>query len=138
VRRPLGFSPFDCAQGEEGRLRGLGATHVINLERSDHNREVWQFRALWLPFRDDKAARPAWFYRRTLRFYRRAMRRGSKLFVMCHQGICRSASLAYFLLRASHRSPAMATGLVLQVRASAYLAKAYRESAEQFLSRRKK
>jgi protein-tyrosine phosphatase len=137
--RRLAFGSAVTSWRHVERLQALGITHVINLRHSNHNRKVRQFRALWLPFRDDKAARPAWFYGRALGFYQRAMRRpGSKVFVMCHHGICRSASLAYFLLRASHRSPAMATGLVLQARASAYLAKAYRESAEEFLRRRKK
>jgi protein-tyrosine phosphatase len=139
VTRRLAFGSAVTSWRHVERLQALGITHVINLRHSNHNRKVRQIRSLWLPFRDDKAARPRWFYRRALRFYQRAMRRpGSKLFVMCHHGICRSASLAYFLLRASHRSPAMATGLVLQARASAYLARAYRESAEQFLRRRKK
>jgi protein-tyrosine phosphatase len=121
------------------RLQALGITHVINLRHRRHNRKVRQFRALWLPFRDDKAARSAWFYRRALRFYQRAMRRpGSKVFVMCHHGICRSASLAYFLLRASHRSAGKAKGLVLGARPSAHFARAYCESAEQFLRRRRK
>jgi protein-tyrosine phosphatase len=139
VTRRLAFGSAVTSWRHVERLQALGITHVINLRHGNHNRKVRQFRALWLPFRDDKARRPAWFYGRALGFYQRAMRRrGSKLFVMCHHGICRSASLAYFLLRASHRSPAMATGLVLQARASAYLAKAYRESAEEFLRRSRK
>jgi len=121
------------------RLRAPGITHVINLRPGNHNRKVRQSRALWLPFPDDKAARPAWFYRRALGLYQRAMRqRGSKLFVMSHHRICRSPSLAYFMLRASHRSRPDAKALVLHARPSAYLARAYRESAEHFLRRRKK
>jgi hypothetical protein len=59
----------------------------------------------------------------------------SKISVMCHHGICRSASLTYFFLRAaSGFSHARAQKAILQVRPSAVVARAYRESGEIFLA----
>ena len=77
------------------RLYEMDVTHVINLSSSRRYRmKLRSFHSLWLPFPDDKKDRPVWFYRRALRFYKDAMRKGnSKVFVMCHHGICRSASL---------------------------------------------
>lgn len=116
------------------QLRALGITHVINLRRSTNNKRAQQFKHLWLPFKDDKKPRPAWFYSRAVRFYLRAMRRAnSKLFVMCHHGICRSPALAYFLLRGSGISPSKAQALIRRARPCAQVVRAYRESGEDFI-----
>ena len=115
------------------QLRALGVTHVINLRRSN-NRQIQKFKHLWLPFKDNAKPRPRWFYKRTLKFYRKAMkRRGAKLFVMCHHGICRSASLTYFFLRSAGKSPKKAGAKVRRARPKARIARAYRESGEEFL-----
>ncbi len=98
-------------------LSRLGIGQVINLRHGNHNRKVRRFRSLWLKFWGGKAAHAGWFWDCALRFYERAMRRrDAKLFVMCRHGICRSASLAYFLLRTSHRSAARAKALVLKAK----------------------
>jgi hypothetical protein len=119
------------------RLHEMGLTHLINLRSSRRYRtKLRSFHSLWLPFPDDKKPRPASFYGRALRFYLRSIQRPhSKLFVMCHHGICRSASLAYFLLRASGLTSTRAEGLVLRVRPCAIICPAYRECGEAFLSR---
>jgi hypothetical protein len=117
------------------KLKALGITHVINLRRSN-NKQIQKFSNLWLCFPDDMKPRPRWFYKRTLKFYRRAMKqRRAKLFVMCHHGICRSASLTYFFLRASRNSRRVAERRVKGVRASARIVPAYRESGEKYLKR---
>ena len=104
------------AKNHVKQLRTLGITHVINLRRS-HNRQIQKFKHLWLPFKDNAKPRPRWFYKPTLKFYRKAMKRtDAKLFVMCHHGICRSASLTYFFLRSSGKSPNKAEAKVRRAR----------------------
>jgi protein-tyrosine phosphatase len=115
------------------QLQTLGITHVINLWRSN-NWNVQKFAHLWLPFKDDKKTRPRWFYKRTLKFYRKAIKqRDSKLFVMCHHGICRSASLTYFFLRSSGKSPRKAERKITSARPIARVVPAYRDSSEDYL-----
>jgi protein-tyrosine phosphatase len=109
--------------------------NLRGLRHGKHGKKLQQFKNLWLPFPDDKKPRPQWFYRRALRFYKRAMRKpNAKLFIMCHHGICRSASLTYFLLRASGFSHPRAQNVVLRVRPRAVIARAYREGGEIFLA----
>ena len=117
------------------QLKALGVTHVINLRRNRHDNKVRQFKNLWLPFRNDKKPRPAWFYRDALQFYKRAKEKSDcKVFVMCHHGICRSASLTYFFLRTSGFTPARAESVILRVRPCAVICRAYRECGEDFLA----
>ena len=118
------------------QLKAQGVTHVINLRHGKHDKKIRQFKSLWLPFRDDKKPRPAWFYRRALRFYSLAFRRDpkSKVFIMCHHGRYRSASLAFFFLRLRHE-PLEAIALVRKARKSARVVRAYRYSCEKFLWR---
>lgn len=117
------------------QLRALGITHVINLRRSN-NKKVQKFFHLWLPFKDDLKPRPQWFYKCTLRFYRKAMKQSdNKVFVMCHHGICRSASLTYFFLRSSGKSRLEAESKIKRARPRARVVPAYRESGEKSLRR---
>jgi protein-tyrosine phosphatase len=118
------------------QLHEMGFTHVINLRSSRRYRQkLRSFHSLWLAFPDDKKLRPLWFYRRALSFYKRAMHKPqSKVFVMCHHGICRSASLTYFLLRASGFSHSRAQNVVVRVRPRAIICRAYREGGETFLA----
>src|SRR5712691_7553049 len=100
VSRRLAFGSAITNWQHVEKLQALGFTHVINLRHGKHGKKVREFKNLWLPFRDDMQSRPRWFYGRALRFYKRAMRKpNTKVFVMCHHGLCRSASLTYFLLR---------------------------------------
>jgi protein-tyrosine phosphatase len=116
------------------QLQALGITHVINLRRNVHDKKVRQFECLWLPFKDDKKPRPRWFYKDALKFYERAIKnRKARLFVMCRMGICRSASLTYFFLRASGKSEKEARALVITARPWAVVGRAYRESGEEYL-----
>jgi hypothetical protein len=55
--------------------------------------------------------------------------------VMCHHGQCRSASLAYFFLRASGKSPRKAEHKIKSVRRTARVVPAYRQSSEDYLRR---
>ena len=116
-------------------LHEMGFTHVINLRSSRrYKAKLRSFHSLWLPFPDDKKERPAWFYRRALRFYEGAKNAGGgKVLVMCHRGICRSASLTYFLLRASGCAHKRAEKSIRRVRPCAVLCQAYRDCGEQFL-----
>lgn len=91
---------------------------------------------LWMPFRDDKLSRPKWFYRKAWNFYSKAIKQpNSKIFVMCRVGICRSASLTYFLLRTSGVSPQRAESTVVRARSAASICKAYREGGEAWVRR---
>ncbi len=138
VTRRLAFGSAITSWRHVERLRALGITHVLNLRYSTHSRKVRQFKALWLPFHDDAKPRPKWFYRKARKFYRKAMKKpGSRVFVMCHHGLCRSPSMVYFLLRVSGAGPRKAVALVLQARSSARVVRAYRESGERFLGNRK-
>ena len=140
VSKHLAFGSALRSWQDVRRLHGVGLTHVINLRSSRRYRaKLRSFHRLWLPFPDDKEPRPAGFYREALRFYERAIEEsGSKIFVMCHRGICRSASLTYFLLRASGFTHTRAKRVVLRVRPCAIICRAYRECGEEFLSRSRK
>jgi protein-tyrosine phosphatase len=107
---------------------------VINLRRNRHGKKEKSFKALWMPFRDDKQPRPRWFYRKAFDFYSRAMLQpNSKVFVMCRVGICRSASLTYFLLCSSGMARIQAQTAVTDARPAAAICKAYRDSGESWL-----
>jgi hypothetical protein len=119
------------------QLEALGITHVVNLRRNKHGKKVKHFKNLRLPFRDDKKPRPDWFYRQALDFYERAMRRpDSKMLVMCRCGVCRSASLVFFLLRASGIDVTQAKGLLAAARSRAYIGRPYFQSGEEFLGKK--
>ena len=133
VNRQLAFGSAIRSWKHVERLRAHEISHVINLRRST-NKKIQQFPNLWLAFRDNAKPRPRWFYSRALRFYRRAMEQPrAKVYVMCHHGICRSASLTYFLLRASGSSSRKAKARVFKARPCARIARAYQESGEDFL-----
>lgn len=136
VGKSLAFGSAITTERHVEQLQALGVTHVINLRHGKHNKLVRQFKSLWLPFRDDEKARPMWFYRRALRFCSRASDDPkAKVFIMCHHGKCRSASLAFFFLRASGHEPAEAIALVRKARKQARVVRAYRYSCEKFLWR---
>src|ERR1700722_6601526 len=102
------------------QLRALGITHVINLRFNRHGKKEEAFKALWMPFKDDKQPRPRWFYRRAWTFYSKAMEQpNAKLFVMCRVGICRSASLTYFILRTSGMDVDAAQKIIARARPAA-------------------
>lgn len=137
VSKRLAFGSAVTTWGHAEKLRELGITHIINLRWSQNNAKVRQFEHLWLRFHDDKKSRPRWFYHRALKFYRKATKdRRAKVFVMCHHGQCRSASLAYFFLRASGKHPGKAERRVMSARPTARVVHAYRESSEEYLRRR--
>lgn len=136
VSNRLAFGSAIKTKTHVKQLKALGITHIINLRWSNNNAKVQKFRHIWLRFHDDKKPRPRWFYKRALKFYRKAMKnRDAKLLVMCHHGICRSASLTYFFLRYSGRSPAKAESEIVRARPTARVVPAYRESTEKHLSR---
>lgn len=120
------------------RLRALGITHVIDLRRY-HVKKLRSFRTLWLPFKDNGRPRPRWFYRDALAFYRKTMLQpGSKVLVMCRAGRRRSASMTYFLLRASGVGPRKAENTIRRARPCVQIVRAYRESGEENLQRMKR
>jgi protein-tyrosine phosphatase len=136
VSERLAFGSAIKTKTHVKQLQALGITHVINLRWSGNNAKVRKFRHIWLRFPDDKKPRPRWFYKRTLKFYRKAMKRSdSKLFVMCHHGICRSASLTYFFLRISGKSSRKAEHKIKSARPTARVVPGYRESGEEYLRR---
>jgi protein-tyrosine phosphatase len=135
VTKRLAFGSAVSTWGHVEKLQALGITHVVNLRHGKHGKKVRQFESLWLPFEDDLEPRPRWFYKRALRFYRKAMRRrNAKVFVMCHHGYRRSPSLVYFLLRASGANHFQAQRAIHRVRPGAVICRPYRESGEIFLA----
>ncbi len=137
VSKRLAFGSAVTTWGHAEKLRDLGITHIINLRWSRNNAKVRQFPHVWLRFHDDKKPRPRSFFRRALKFYGNAVKdRRAKVFVMCHHGQCRSASLAYFFLRASGKPLAKAERKIKSVRRTARVVPAYRESGENFLDNR--
>ena len=134
LTKRLAFGSAITTWADVEHLQRLGITHVINLLRNKNSKKIRQFKWLWLPFKDDKKPRPRWFYRKALKFHKRAMRnRGNKVFVMCHHGRSRSASMTYFLLRASGFGSNKAESAVRRVRPCAKIVPAYRQSGEEYL-----
>jgi protein-tyrosine phosphatase len=136
VSKRLAFGSAIKTKTHVKQLQALGITHVINLRWSGNNAKVRKFKHIWLPFHDDKKTRPRWFYKCALKFYRKAMKHSdAKLLVMCHHGICRSASLTYFFLRVSGRNSREAEQRIESARPVARVVLAYRESGETYLRR---
>jgi protein-tyrosine phosphatase len=136
VIKRLGFGSGIKTWRHVKQLQELGITHVINLRFNRHGKKVKAFKSLWLPFKDDKQPRPRWFYQKAWKFHGNAMRQpGSKVCIVCRLGICRSASLTYFLLRSSRKSDQQAYALIGKVRPAAVIGKKYRTSAEAFVSK---
>jgi hypothetical protein len=134
VNNRLAFGSAITSWDHVANLRAKGVTHVINL-RHHENEFIVAFSNLWLAYRDDLKPRPASFYRSAFSFYGNAMRvPKAKIFVMCHHGYRRSPALVYFFLRATGMSPSLARERVVEARQSARVARAYRISAEEFLS----
>jgi hypothetical protein len=120
------------------RLRSIGITHVIDLRRH-HVKTLRIFRTLSLPCKDDGRPRPRRFYRDALAFYRKAMLQPrTKVFVMCHGGRRRSATMTYFLLRASGVNPREAGNTIRRARPGAQIVRAYAKSGEEYLRRMKR
>ncbi len=116
------------------KLRELGITHVIDV-RMYPSKKLREFKTVHLNFKDNGRPRPMWFYARALRFYRKALARPrSKVYVMCRAGRRRSASMTYFLLRASGISTCAAEAAIFRARPCAMIVKAYRESGEKYLN----
>jgi hypothetical protein len=114
-------------------LRELGITHVIDV-RKYPSKKLQNFKTIRLNFKDDARPRPMWFYSRALRFYWKALEQtNSKVYVMCRAGRRRSASMTYFLLRASGFGPNRAESVIRRVRPCARIVRAYRESGEEYL-----
>jgi protein-tyrosine phosphatase len=136
VNKRLAFGSSIKTWRHVDQLQALGITHVINLRANRHGKKEETFKTLWMPFRDDKQRRPRWFYRKAWNFYSKAMEQpNTKLFVMCRVGICRSASLAYFLLRSSGMGGERAQRTVLRARPAASICRAYRDAGESWLAR---
>jgi hypothetical protein len=118
------------------KLQQLGITHVIDA-RNYPSKKLRKFKIIHLNFKDDARPRPMWFYGRALRFYRIALRNPrAKVFVMCRAGRRRSASLTYFLLRASGYNPRKARKVMQSARPCIQLVRAYVESCELYLQKK--
>ena len=136
VTKRLAFGGEITTWSHVEQLQALGITHVVNLLSNKHGKKIRQFKNLRLSFRDDMKPRPRWFHRHALLFYKRAMRKpNAKVFVMCRLGICRSASLTYFFLRASGVGYVHAEKIVLRARPCAKIRRTYRECGESFLNK---
>src|SRR5579872_619777 len=137
VTKRLAFGSEITTWRSVEQLQAVGITHVVNLLSNKHRKKIREFKSVRLSFRDDMRPHSRWFYSHALRFYKRATRKpNAKVFVMCRLGICRSASMTYFLLRASGYGYAQAENIVLRARPCAKIRRSYRECGEQYLSRR--
>jgi protein-tyrosine phosphatase len=135
VNKRLAFGSGMTSWRHVEQLRALGITHVINLRFNRHGKKEEAFKALWMPFKDDKQPRPRWFYRKAWNFYSKAISQpNSRIFVMCRVGICRSASLSYFLLRGSGMDRERAQRVVVAARPAASICKSYRQAGESWLA----
>jgi protein-tyrosine phosphatase len=115
-------------------LESLGITHVIDV-RNYPGKKIRKFKTIHLNFEDDARPRPMWFYARALSFYEKALKAANaKVYVMCRAGRRRSASLTYFLLRASGVGARKAENIVRRARPCVQIVRAYRLSGEQFLA----
>lgn len=115
------------------KLRELGITHVIDV-RKYPSKKLRKFKTIHLNFKDNARPRPMWFYAQALRFYGKALKQpNSKVYVMCRAGRRRSASMTYFLLRASGVRPCKAESTIRYARPCAQIVRAYRESGERYL-----
>jgi len=115
------------------KLRELGITHVIDV-RKYPSKKLRKLKTVHLNFKDNARPRPMWFYGRALRFYQQALERpNSKVYVMCRAGRRRSASMTYFLLRASGLGSDKAESTIRRVRPCAKIVRAYRQSGEEYL-----
>jgi protein-tyrosine phosphatase len=118
------------------KLQELGITHVID-SRNYPSKKLRKFKTIHLNFKDDARPRPMWFYDRALTFYRIAVRNPqAKVFVMCRAGRRRSASLTYFLLRASGYGPDKARDVMRKARPCIQLVRAYVECGELYLQKK--
>jgi protein-tyrosine phosphatase len=136
VTKRLAFGSEITSWRSVEQLQALGITHIVNLLSNKHRKKIREFKSVRLSFRDDMKPHPRWFYRHALRFYKRAMRKpNAKVFVMCRLGICRSASLTYFFLRASGHGYTRAEKIVLRARPCAKIRGIYRRRGEEYLSR---
>jgi rhodanese-related sulfurtransferase len=119
------------------KLYELGITHVIDV-RNYPSKKLRKFKTVHLNFKDDARPRPMWFYAQALRFYEKALERSnSKIYVMCRAGRRRSASMTYFLLRASGLGSNAAEATIRRARPCVQIVRAYRESSEQYLLSKK-
>lgn len=115
------------------KLQNLGITHVIDV-RKYASKKLRKFKTIHLNFKDNARPRPMWFYAQALRFYQKALERpDSKVYVMCRAGRRRSASMTYFLLRASGLGSSTAESKIRRARPCIQIVRAYRESSEQYL-----
>ncbi len=115
------------------KLRQLGITHVIDV-RKYPSKKLRKFKTMHLNFKDNARPRPMWFYAQALRFYRKSLDQpNSKVYVMCRAGRRRSASMTYFLLRASGLGSNTAESKIRRVRPCAQIVRAYRQSGEEYL-----
>lgn len=115
------------------KLRQLGITHVIDV-RKYPSKKLRKFKTIHLNFKDNARPRPMWFYAQALRFCRKALGLpNSKVYVMCRAGRRRSASLTYFLLRASGLGSDKAESTIRRVRPCVQIVRAYRQSGEEYL-----
>jgi len=115
------------------KLENLGITHIIDV-RNYQSKKLQRFKTIRLSFKDNARPRPMWFYSRALGFYKKALSQpNNKIYVMCRAGRRRSASMTYFLLRASGMSPQKAESTIRGIRPCVQIVRAYRESGERYL-----
>jgi protein-tyrosine phosphatase len=138
VNRRLAFGSKARLARHIEKLESLGITHVIDV-RHYAGKKLRRSKTIRLNFKDDARPRPMWFYARALRFYKKALKHpNSKVYVMCRAGRRRSASMVYFLLRASGIGPRKAEDTIRRARPCIQIVRAYRLSGEQYLHRTKR
>jgi rhodanese-related sulfurtransferase len=133
VTKRLAFGSKVRLNRHVDKLLELGITHVIDV-RNYPSKKLRKFKTIHLNFKDNARPRPMWFYARAVRFYQNALERpNSKIYVVCRAGRRRSASMTYFLLRASGVGPRRAEATIRHARPCVQIVRAYRESGEKYL-----
>jgi len=134
----LAFGSMITTWSDVEQLQALGITHVINLMRNTNNKKTESLSGSGFRLRTTRSLALAGSIEKLSSFNKRARQdRDRKVFVMCHHGISRSASMAYFLLRASGLGSDKAEATIRRVRPCAKIVRAYRESSEQYLLRKR-
>jgi hypothetical protein len=126
-----GAAPVD--EGFVDALRRAGVTAVIDVTDAEDDRSLLpaSFPYLYNPTADDGSHKPPGWFERSWDFAGPLLAAGGKVYCHCTSGINRGPSTAYFLIRRSGTSSAMALALFAEHRPQARIG--YRADAEEAL-----
>jgi hypothetical protein len=133
ARVATGAAPVD--EGFVRALQKAGVTHIIDVTDAEDDRSLLpaNFPYLYNPTADDGSRKPPEWFRRSLDFAAPALAADPAARVYCHctSGINRGPSTAYFIIRSTGTSEAVALALFEAHRPQARIG--YRADAEEAL-----